>query len=54
MLAEATAVRFDASDLMPEAVNNAFWAGILDYVSDPGSLDSVLESIEAAAADAYQ
>jgi alpha-glucoside transport system substrate-binding protein len=53
MLTEATAVRFDASDLMPEAVNNAFWAGILDYVSDPGSLDSVLESIETAAADAY-
>lgn len=54
MLTTATAVRFDASDLMPEAVNNAFWSGILDFVSDPASLDSVLESIEAAAQDAYQ
>jgi alpha-glucoside transport system substrate-binding protein len=53
MLTTATAVRFDASDLMPEAVNNAFWSGILDYVSDPTSLDAVLESIEAAAQDAY-
>ncbi len=54
MLAEATGVRFDASDLMPEAVNNAFWSGIMDYVSDPGSLDSILESIEEDAQDAYE
>ncbi len=53
MLAEAPAVRFDASDLMPEAVNNAFWSGILDYVNAPDTLDSVLESIESAAEDAY-
>ncbi|MBW7883004.1 MAG: carbohydrate ABC transporter substrate-binding protein [Caldilineaceae bacterium] len=53
MLTESTAVRFDASDLMPEAVNNAFWSGILDFVSDPSSLDAVLQRIETAAADAY-
>jgi alpha-glucoside transport system substrate-binding protein len=46
-------VRFDASDLMPEAVNNAFWSGILNYVSDPESLDSVLENIESVAEGAY-
>jgi alpha-glucoside transport system substrate-binding protein len=53
MLTQASAVRFDASDLMPEAVNNAFWSGIVDFVSAPDTLDSVLESIESAAADAY-
>jgi alpha-glucoside transport system substrate-binding protein len=53
MLTEASSVRFDASDLMPEAVNNAFWAGIMDFVSAPDDLDSVLESIEVAAQDAY-
>jgi alpha-glucoside transport system substrate-binding protein len=53
MLTEATAVRFDASDLMPEAVNNAFWSGIMDFVSQPDSLDSILESSESAAQDAY-
>ncbi|MGD8627399.1 MAG: carbohydrate ABC transporter substrate-binding protein, partial [Anaerolineae bacterium] len=53
MLTQATAVRFDASDLMPEAVNNAFWSGIMDFVSQPDSLDSILESIESAAQDAY-
>jgi alpha-glucoside transport system substrate-binding protein len=54
MLTEATSVRFDASDLMPEAVNNAFWSGILDYVSNPDNLDSILENIESTAQDAYQ
>ena len=53
MLTSATAVRFDASDLMPEAVNNAFWSGILDFVSQPDTLDTILESIESAAQDAY-
>jgi alpha-glucoside transport system substrate-binding protein len=53
MLTQATAVRFDASDLMPEAVNNAFWAGIMDFVSQPDTLDSILDSIESAAQDAY-
>ncbi len=53
ILIGAEVVRFDASDLMPAAVNDAFWGGILDYVQDPGSLDSVLQSIEAVAVDAY-
>jgi len=46
-------VRFDASDMMPEAVNNAFWSGILNYVSNPDALDQILEEIEAVASDAY-
>jgi alpha-glucoside transport system substrate-binding protein len=54
MLAEAPAVRFDASDLMPEAVNNAFWSGILDFVSNPGQLDTILQNIESTAQGAYQ
>jgi alpha-glucoside transport system substrate-binding protein len=46
-------VRFDASDMMPEAVNNAFWSGILNYVSNPGALDSILQDIESTAEGAY-
>jgi alpha-glucoside transport system substrate-binding protein len=46
-------VRFDASDMMPEAVNNAFWSGILNYVSNPNNLDSILEDLESTAAGAY-
>jgi alpha-glucoside transport system substrate-binding protein len=53
MYSTATDVRFDASDLMPEAVNNAFWAGIVDFVSNPGNLDSILERIESTAQEAY-
>jgi alpha-glucoside transport system substrate-binding protein len=53
MLAEAETFRFDGSDLMPAAVGaGTFWSGVLDYVSGI-PLDTVLESIEASAADAY-
>jgi len=53
MLAEAETFRFDGSDLMPAAVGSGtFWTGVLDYVSGI-PLDTVLESIEASAVDAY-
>ena len=53
MLAEAETFRFDGSDLMPAAVGaGTFWTGVLDYVSGI-PLDTVLESIEASAIDAY-
>lgn len=48
ILAGASGVRFDASDLMPQAVNEAFWAATLTYISDPTKLDEALESIEQA------
>jgi alpha-glucoside transport system substrate-binding protein len=50
----ATTVRFDASDLMPEAMNAAFWKGVLDYVQNPGSLDSILATLDRVQADAYK
>lgn len=53
MLTQADAVRFDASDLMPNAVNDAFWSGIVEFVNNPDALDSILESIESAAEAAY-
>jgi len=53
MLLNATVSRFDGSDLMPGAVGaGAFWSGVLDYISGI-SLDTVLQTIEAAAQDAY-
>ncbi|MDR2381027.1 MAG: ABC transporter substrate-binding protein [Bifidobacteriaceae bacterium] len=51
ILASATAVRFDASDLMPQAVNQAFWSASLTYVNDPSKLDEVLETLEQARLD---
>ena len=44
---------FDASDLMPTAMNSAFWAGIVKFVKDPGQLDSILAELDATQADAY-
>jgi len=49
---EAESVRFDASDLMPQAVQEAFTQGVLQFVEDPGSLPSILENIEAIAQEA--
>jgi alpha-glucoside transport system substrate-binding protein len=45
-LANATRFRYDASDLMPEQVNEAFLQGVIDYVRDPSSLDAILEHID--------
>jgi len=53
-LISAKTVRFDASDLMPEAMNNAFFKGILDFVQEPGSLDSVLADLDRVQKDAYK
>jgi alpha-glucoside transport system substrate-binding protein len=54
LLTSAKIVRFDASDLMPEAMNNAFWKAILDYVQSPGNLDSILQNLDSVQADAYK
>lgn len=52
-LTEADPVRFDADDLMPAEVQQAFWRGILEYVQDPDQLDTILADIESTADDAY-
>ena len=48
VISEAKAVRFDASDLMPSSVTQAFWSGTLTYITSPDKLDEVLGTIEAA------
>jgi alpha-glucoside transport system substrate-binding protein len=53
-LTAATTVRFDASDLMPEAMNSAFLKGILDFVQNPGSLDSVLSNLDRTRQESYK
>jgi alpha-glucoside transport system substrate-binding protein len=52
-LSKAKSVHFDGSDLMPEQMNNAFWRGILDYVSNPGQLDSILSRLDGIQASSY-
>jgi alpha-glucoside transport system substrate-binding protein len=53
ILQQATAFRFDASDLMPGDVNQAFWTGTLDFVQNPDNLPQILETIEGIAETAY-
>ena len=53
MVFEAEVFRFDASDLMPEAVWGSFWKSTLDYISGE-DLDMVLATIEASAVEAYK
>jgi alpha-glucoside transport system substrate-binding protein len=53
ILVTAEVVRFDASDMMPAAVNDAFWAGVLEFVQNPGNLDAILQRIEEVAQESY-
>jgi alpha-glucoside transport system substrate-binding protein len=46
ILANADRFRFDASDLMPEQINEAFLQGVIAYVRDPSQLDAILEHID--------
>ena len=46
LVADATSVRFDASDLMPgEVGSGSFWKGMTDYFSGAADLDTVLAEI---------
>ncbi|MDI2125220.1 ABC transporter substrate-binding protein [Yinghuangia seranimata] len=52
-LAEAEAIRFDGSDLMPTAMRGAFYRAVLSYIADPSQLDHILEDLDQARLGAY-
>jgi alpha-glucoside transport system substrate-binding protein len=52
-LATATSVRFDASDLMPPTMRDAFQRAVLAFVSAPGDLDRILEDLDQVRVTAY-
>ncbi len=52
-LASAPIVRYGAGDMMPPALQSAWWQGMLTYIQNPGQLDSVLNTLESAASQAY-
>ncbi|WP_180268709.1 extracellular solute-binding protein [Streptomyces sp. Ru87] len=45
-LREADALCLDASDAMPPPVRNVFHQKILEYLADPGDVDTVLEDLQ--------
>jgi alpha-glucoside transport system substrate-binding protein len=44
--------RFDASDTMPAAVQDAFHRGMVDFAQNQGNLDAILDRLESARQDA--
>ena len=46
ILVKANPPEFSADDLMSNAMSTAFLKGVVDYVSDPTKLDSILASLE--------
>jgi alpha-glucoside transport system substrate-binding protein len=53
LLTSATILRFDASDSMPDVMNEAFWQAILDFTADQSQLDRILAQLDAVQAVAY-
>jgi alpha-glucoside transport system substrate-binding protein len=53
-LGTATVFRFDGSDLMPEAMNSAFWSAMLQFTQDQSKLDSILANLDQVQGTAYQ
>lgn len=49
MLINATTVRFGADDMMPFAVERAFWQQVQNFIADQSQLDAVLNAIEVSA-----
>jgi ABC-type sugar transport system, periplasmic component len=52
-LASAKIFRFDASDNMPQAMNDAFFKAIVDYTQDASKLDAVLSNLDSVQTSAY-
>lgn len=46
--------KFDAGDLMPNAMQSAYWQAVLAYVNNPSQLDSILAGLDKTQADAYK
>ena len=53
LLQNAKTFVFDASDLMPTAMNSAFNAAIVKYVQSPDQLDAILADLDKTQVDAY-
>ena len=53
VLTSADIAVFDASDQMPGKLNDAFFQAIMNYVSNPGQLDSILAGLDKVRQDAY-
>jgi alpha-glucoside transport system substrate-binding protein len=52
-LTHAVGIRFDASDSMPQVMQNAFYAAVLEYLDSPGQLNVILHGLDQVRKSAY-
>src|SRR6266567_223682 len=52
-LSQATFFSLSQDDLMPVAMESAYWKASLDFISDPTKLDSILSTLESTAMQVY-
>ncbi len=45
--------KYDAGDLMPADMKNAYWQAVVSFVQDQSKLDSILSSLDAVQTKAY-
>ncbi|MHB8611709.1 MAG: ABC transporter substrate-binding protein [Candidatus Dormibacteraceae bacterium] len=45
--------KYDAGDLMPADMKNAYWAAVLQFAQDQSKLDSILANLDSIQAKAY-
>jgi alpha-glucoside transport system substrate-binding protein len=53
-VANAEQFVFDASDLMPQAMNAAFWSHLVSLTSGSETVDAALQALQTVADDAYK
>jgi alpha-glucoside transport system substrate-binding protein len=46
-------LKYDAGDLMPSDMKNAYWSAILDFIRDQTKLDSILANLDKVQSTAY-
>ena len=54
LMVDTKTPKFDAGDLMPNAMQADYWKAVLDYVNDPSQLDAILARLDKTQADAYK
>jgi alpha-glucoside transport system substrate-binding protein len=53
-LQNTTGLRFDGSDSMPGAMNEAFFRAMVEFAQNPGNIDSILQNLDNVQQDAYR
>ncbi len=53
ILRDAKIAKYDAGDLMPADMKNAYWAAVLSFVQDQTKLDSILAGLDKVQSTAY-